>query len=66
VAPPDRYSSSPGGSSPNQEQPPYMMCRLAVGVEPPGGFWKNPETSMEQCGMTSNRGKIMQSSYSSI
>jgi len=26
------------------------MCRLAVGIEPPGGFWeKNPETSMKQC-----------------
>jgi len=25
------------------------MCRLAVGDEPPGGFWKNPETSIQQC-----------------
>jgi len=25
------------------------MCRLAVGDEPPGGFWKTPETPMQQC-----------------
>jgi len=26
-----------------------LMFRLAVGDEPPGGFWKNPETPMQQC-----------------
>jgi len=34
---------------PKQEQRASQMCRLAVRNEPPGGFWKNPETSIQQC-----------------
>jgi len=37
---------------PKQEQNQYLMCRLAVGDEPPDGFWKNPETSIKQCRTT--------------
>jgi len=33
---------------PKQEHHNKLMCRLAVGDEPPGGFWKNPETPMQQ------------------
>jgi len=33
---------------PKQEQHTSLMCRLAVENEPPGGFWKNPETSIQQ------------------
>jgi len=25
------------------------MSRLAVGIEPPGGFWKNPRNLIKQC-----------------
>jgi len=32
---------------PKQEQHTSLMCRLAVGNEPPGGFWKNPENSIQ-------------------
>jgi len=32
---------------PKQEQHTSLMCRLAVGDESPGGFWKNPETSIQ-------------------
>jgi len=34
---------------PKQEQHTSLMCRLAVGDEPPDDFWKNPETSIQQC-----------------
>ena len=27
---------------PKQEQCSSLMCRLAVGIEPPGGFWEKP------------------------
>jgi len=40
VTPPSRYSSLPGGSSQNQELNQCLMCHLAVGDEPPGGFWE--------------------------
>jgi len=33
---------------PKQEQLNDLMCRLTVGDEPPGGFWKNPETPIKQ------------------
>jgi len=32
---------------PKQEQLNNLMCRLAVWDEPPGDFWKNPETSIK-------------------
>jgi len=32
---------------PKQEQRLSLMCRLAVGIMPPGGFWENPEFSMK-------------------
>jgi len=28
---------------PKQEQHPSLMCRLAVGIEPPGGFWEKAQ-----------------------
>jgi len=34
---------------PKQEQHTNLMCRLAVGDEPLGDFWKNPETSIQKC-----------------
>jgi len=27
---------------PKQEQRLSLMCRLAVGIDPPGGFWERP------------------------
>jgi len=28
---------------PKQEQRLSLMCRLAVGIVPPGGFWEKPK-----------------------
>jgi len=42
-SPPGEHSTLPGGSTQNQEQHCPLMRRLAVGVEPPGGFWRKTQ-----------------------
>jgi len=42
VVPPGRNSSPPGDSTQNKNSCSSLMSRLAVGLEPPAGFWEKP------------------------
>jgi len=49
VASPGRDPSPPGDSNQNKNSRSPLMSRLAVGIEPPGSFWKKPRNSIKQC-----------------